>query len=104
STHPALDRTAAASRADADAPTARTTVERGESRSPSPFGTAVALDESRLDRMRGGFVTDTGLQISFGIERAVYINGSLVTTTSLNVSDLGKVAGGQAAVAAGGGL
>ena len=57
----------------------------------------VAISENTLDQVRGGFMTSTGLQVSFGIERAIYINGNLVTTTSLNVSDLGKVAGGQAA-------
>ena len=41
--------------------------------------------------MRGGFEAAGGLQISFGIERSVYINGSLVTTTSLNVADSGQV-------------
>jgi hypothetical protein len=52
---------------------------------------AVAVNEHHLDRVRGGFQTSNGLTISFGIERAVYINGSLVTTTNLNVSDAGKV-------------
>ena len=62
----------------------------------SPIGDGVlALNESKLDQVRGGFVTNNGLQISFGIERAVYINGNLVTTTSLNVSDMGKVTAGQ---------
>lgn len=60
----------------------------------------VAINEGHLDQVRGGFDAPNGLQISFGIERAVYINGSLVTTTSLNVSDLAKVTGGQAAVSA----
>lgn len=61
----------------------------------SPFGTqAMAMNSTALDRMRGGFVTD-GLNISFGIERAVYINGALVTSTILNVSDLGKMTGGH---------
>ena len=45
--------------------------------------------------MRGGFETDGGLRISFGIERAVYINGNLVTSTSLNVADLSKLTAGQ---------
>ncbi len=52
-------------------------------------GEALAMDKARLDTMRGGFTTGEGLKLSFGIERAVYINGNLVTTTSLNVSDLG---------------
>jgi hypothetical protein len=58
----------------------------------------VAVSSQRLDEVRGGFVTETGLKVSFGIERAVYLNGSLVTTTSLNISDLSKIAGGQAQV------
>lgn len=57
-----------------------------------------ALSVDKLDRVRGGFVTDGGLKISFGIERAVYLNGNLVTTTSLNISDLSRISGGQAQV------
>jgi hypothetical protein len=59
--------------------------------------TLVALNESTLDTLRGGFIGDGGLKISFGIERAVYINGSLVTTTSLNLSELGTLSAGKAA-------
>jgi hypothetical protein len=58
----------------------------------------VALSAEKLDEVRGGFVTDGGLRISFGIERAVYLNGSLVATTSLNIADLAKISGGQAQV------
>lgn len=57
----------------------------------NPFGgERVAVRDNALDRVRGGFVTNN-LNIAFGIERAVYINGSLVTTTSLNISDTGRV-------------
>ncbi|NML17635.1 hypothetical protein [Azohydromonas caseinilytica] len=56
-----------------------------------------ALDESTLDTMRGGFIGDGGLKISFGIERAVYVNGNLVTTTSLNLSELGALSAGKGA-------
>jgi hypothetical protein len=56
----------------------------------------VALSTEKLDEVRGGFETGGGLKISFGIERAVYLNGSLVTTTSLNIADLSKISGGQA--------
>lgn len=57
----------------------------------NPFGSErVAVHEHALDRVRGGFVSP-GLNISFGIERAVYVNGALVTTTSLNISELGRV-------------
>lgn len=66
----------------------------------SPFvgEQAVALSGNRLDEVRGGFVSDSGLKISFGIARAVYLNGELMTTTSLNVADLSKLSGGQAQV------
>ncbi len=64
-----------------------------------PFGDArVAVSETSLDRVRGGFVSN-GLNLSFGVERAVYMNGALVVTTSLNVSDLGKVTAGAASKA-----
>ena len=57
----------------------------------NPFGgERLAVRDNALDRVRGGFVTNN-LNIAFGIERAVYINGSLVTTTSLNISDTGRV-------------
>lgn len=51
----------------------------------------LALDERKLDDVRGGFIVDNGLKISFGIERAVYVNGTLSATTTLNVSELGRV-------------
>lgn len=61
----------------------------------NPFGdTDVAISETSLDRVRGGYAGE-GLNISFGIERAVYINGSLATTTSVNVTDLGQLTAGR---------
>lgn len=64
---------------------------------PNPLkGQLVALADDELDSMRAGFETPNGLQVSFGIERAVYINGALVTTQSLNVADLGRMTAGQA--------
>lgn len=63
-------------------------------RAPPWQGETVAMDEDRLSSTRAGFVTNVGLQVSFGIERAVYINGNLVTTTSLNVTDLGRATAG----------
>lgn len=65
----------------------------------SPFGDRqVAVSEKLLDGVRGGFGVD-GLNITFGIERAVYINGALVTTTSLNLSDLGRITAGSGTTA-----
>lgn len=44
-----------------------------------------AVASHQLDDMRGGFDTSLHLTLSFGIERAVYLNGALVTTTSFNL-------------------
>ncbi|MBP0629186.1 flagellin [Cupriavidus sp. AcVe19-1a] len=49
----------------------------------------------KLDEMRGGFELP-GLQVSFGIERAVYINGALVVATSINIPDVGRITADQA--------
>lgn len=48
-----------------------------------------ALDAAVLDEVRGGFeLAGSGLKFSFGIERAVYINGELIASTVLNLRDL----------------
>lgn len=51
-----------------------------------------AVDTGMLDDMRGGFEMPLQLKLSFGIERAVYLNGALITTTSFNLPGLGSVA------------
>lgn len=72
-------------------------VTKPSAKTPPPWGRdAVAMDESRLDGVRGGFMSDTGLKLSFGIERAVYVNGNLVTSTSFNVVGLERVSAGKA--------
>jgi hypothetical protein len=63
-------------------------------------GFGVAVSNSRLDGMRGGFDASPNLQISFGIERAVYINGNLVTSTSVNIPDIGQMNVAQASALA----
>lgn len=40
--------------------------------------------EQELDSMRGGFTSADGLEISFGIEQAVFIDGVLQLATNLN--------------------
>ena len=92
-TTPASERTGVAGVAPAQA--ARTPVP--PMGFPANGQTVAAIDEGLLDSMRGGFTSNGGLQISFGIERAVYVNGSLVTTTSLNLSELGTLSAGKAA-------
>jgi hypothetical protein len=77
---------------------------------PNPLGNQVAaLGSESLDEIRGGFeIPDTNLKYSFGIERAVFINGELVARTVLNLKDLQGAAGGgvarQAATDASGAL
>jgi len=73
----------------ADAPvSARDWVEETVA-APAPFALAAALGYESLDEIRGGFEpADSQLKFSFGIERAVFINGELVTTTVLNLRDL----------------
>jgi hypothetical protein len=56
----------------------------------------VAVPPERLADLRGGFVMPSGLLMSFGIERAVYIDGQLVTTTTFNVPDIARITADQA--------
>ncbi|WP_114238301.1 hypothetical protein [Dyella sp. C9] len=50
-----------------------------------------------LDDMRGGYDVGEGLEVSFGIDRAVYVNGNLVTSTSFNIPDVAHITAAQAA-------
>ena len=49
-----------------------------------------------LDEARGGYDLGNGLMASFGIDRAVYVNGNLVTSTSFNVPDIAHMTTAQA--------
>ncbi|SHO43659.1 hypothetical protein [Desulfopila aestuarii] len=44
--------------------------------------------DAELDVMRGGFTSGDGLEISFGIEQAVLIDGILKVATSINTSSI----------------
>ena len=55
----------------------------------------IALPDATLADLRGGFDLGNGLRVSFGIERAIYINGALVTTAALNIGALGSGAASQ---------
>lgn len=50
------------------------------------------VDDERLDQMRGGFEIELGLKLSFGFERVSYINGSLVSTQTVNLPELSLAA------------
>lgn len=55
-----------------------------------------ALTPERLDTLRGGFSLPSGLNLSFGIERVVFVNGVLVTSTSVSIPDVGQMTAAQA--------
>jgi hypothetical protein len=54
------------------------------------------VPNERLDAVRGGFDLGGGLEVSLGIERAVYIDGNLVTYTSVNIPDIAHMTTQQA--------
>jgi len=65
-------------------------------------GSLVASDQE-LSFLRGGFVTDDGLLVSFGIERAIYVNGVLDAASNFTVSRISGANGlQQSALAVGG--
>lgn len=67
---------------------------------PSPVQWPTAASDHRLDAVRGGFDIGGGLRVSFGIERAVYINGNLVSRTSVQIPSVGRMTPDQAAALA----
>jgi hypothetical protein len=60
-------------------------------------GIWMAVSDQTLDHMRGGFDPGNGLLVSFGISRAVFINGNLVTQTTLDFSHITDLTPVQAA-------
>lgn len=66
---------------------------------PQPSGESIwlAASDQTLDTMRGGFDLGTGLMVSFGISRAVYVNGQLITSSTFQVGDLASLTPTQAA-------
>lgn len=53
------------------------------------FGGAEVVSLQELDATRGGYKGGTDMMFSFGIEKAVYINGVLEATSSLNLLNPG---------------
>lgn len=56
----------------------------------------MAVGNHQLDSLRGGFSMGEGLMVSFGITRAVFINGALVTETTFNVGRVADLTPAQA--------
>ncbi|WP_233842027.1 hypothetical protein [Dyella sp. 2HG41-7] len=78
-------------------------VRANESTEPpqSVDGLGTPVSSERLDDVRGGFDLGDGLDVSFGIERAVYVDGNLVTYTNLNIPDIAHITAQQALALAG---
>lgn len=57
----------------------------------------LSVGDRALDGLRGGFDVGGGLLVSFGITRAVYINGEMVAQTSLNFGRISNLTAAQAA-------
>lgn len=58
----------------------------------------MTVADAQLDRMRGGFDVGGGLMVSLGIQQATYINGQLLTQTSIPLTQLSQLNSAQAAV------
>lgn len=59
------------------------------------FGTAPVSD-GRLAAIRGGFDLGNGLVASFGISRAIFVNGTLVASINVDIPDLAQIDSAQA--------
>lgn len=57
--------------------------------------TWLAVSNQTLDQLRGGFDMAPGLTVSFGVSRAVLVNGQLLSSTSFQVDDLAKFTSAQ---------
>lgn len=54
------------------------------------------IDPALLEEQRGGFVMPSGLQVSFGFERTVHVNGALVSALRVDVADVGRMSTAEA--------
>src|SRR3569832_2766295 len=55
-----------------------------------PFTHSQAVPDPELEELRGGFLTSDGLEIRFGLEQIVLVDGTLVICSSLNLSSLSQ--------------
>lgn len=62
---------------------------------PDPAWVPVPLEW--LAAQRGGFQLPSGLQVSFGFERLVHVNGELVSALRVQVADVGRIRAAEAA-------
>lgn len=57
---------------------------------------SMPVSDARLADCRGGFDLGGGVVASFGINRAIYINGDLVANVSVDIPDLARIDDTQA--------
>ena len=60
----------------------------GAEEASDAFAHSQAVLDSELAELRGGFLTSDGLEIRFGLEQIVLINGTIEARTSVNLSSL----------------
>lgn len=56
----------------------------------------VPVPVQRLAGMRGGFQLPNGIQLSFGVERVVYVNNQMVASTRVVIPDVARMTSAQA--------
>ena len=64
--------------------------------SGDPTASWLAAGPDQLDQTRGGFETGEGLLLVLGVERLVSINGEMVASSKVNISDVSKLSPVQA--------
>jgi len=70
-------------------------VAHAQDRAPvAGFGMPVSTQS--LATVRGGFDLGDGLEVSFGIQRAVYVDGNLVTYLNVSIPDIAHITAQQA--------
>lgn len=61
-----------------------------------PLFASASVSNARLSDFRGGFDLGGGLVASFGISRAIYINGNLVAQVRIDIPDMSHIDSAQA--------
>jgi hypothetical protein len=59
-------------------------------------GFGLPISTQSLASIRGGFDLGDGLEVSFGIQRAVYVDGNLVTYLNVSIPDIAHITAQQA--------
>jgi hypothetical protein len=70
-------------------------VVHAQARAPA-VGFGRPISTQSLAAIRGGFDLGDGLEVSFGIQRAVYVDGNLVTYLNVSIPDIAHITAQQA--------